>query len=571
MLSVSMGQATLTGRRGPNEDFLGGVTPEGEVLRDKGVALAVADGVGKGRGGRNAAETSVRRFLSDYYSSPDTWGVRKSLEQTLVALNRWVREGAVKDSKAGAATFACLVVKGRRATVAHVGDARVYLLRQGELRRLTQDHVWDNPDFRNVVSRAMGLDEHIHPEFHQENVMPGDVFLLCTDGFYKALEPTAASVQAELREDLQATVDALAQAAAKAGSDDDISLLMLRLDKLPAEDALQKNAGTDDLPLHPDIREGMTLDDFYLARRLHRGQLSEVFLADDLKRGRKVVLKFPRIEAASPEDSRRQIDRFLREEWVGRRVQHRHVMPALTLEAGRRSHLYYATPWHPGETLRRRLDAGQPLPAAEAVELTVQIARGLEALHRLQVLHRDIKPDNILIDEEGKALLLDLGVAHADAFAGEVAGESDVPGTPSYMAPEFFRGKQTMADERTEVYALGVTLYELLTRKLPYGEIEPFSQPRFQRWTPPSRYNPQIPLWLETVVQKATEADPTRRFQALSEMRFHLERRERVAPEDAPRNSVASHQGNVLPWKIAAVLFAVAAIFEFLLLLRSRP
>ena len=161
-------------------------------------------------------------------------------------------------------------------------------------------------------------------------------------------------------------------------------------------------------------------------------------------------------------------------------------------------------------------------------------------------------------------MLLDLGVAHAEAFSTE----ESVPGTPSYMAPEMFRGAQ--ADERTEVYSLGATLYELLTRKLPYGEIEPFSQPRFQRWTPPSRYNPDIPLWLETIVQKATEADPARRFQALSEMQFHLERRERAQQEEKSIRSDPGANKSPLVWKLLACGFAALALIEFLIRLNNH-
>ncbi len=551
MLNIAVGQASLEGRRGPNQDFFGCVTPEGEALRDKGMAFAVADGVGHGKGGREAAETAVRLFLSDYYSSPDTWSVRKCLEQILAHVNQ-----AVHEAGGGAAVFAALILKGRRYFAVHMGDARIYLLRRGVLTQLTADHIWDHPDMRHVVSRAIGLDAHFHPEFRQDELFSGDLFLLCSDGFHKSLAPTVESL-GNCAGDLQQAADALAQRAAAAGEEDDITLQLVRVDALPSADG-ETRGETADLPLATDVREGMTLDDFYLAKRLHRGLLSEVYLADDLRQGRKVALKFPLAGSGGEAETAAAMERFLREEWVGRRVQNPHVLPVLPLEAGRRSRLYYATPWQTGETLRRRLQHGARFTAAEAVEFGLQLCKGLEALHHLQVLHRDIKPDNVLVNGEGRVLLLDLGVAHAEAFSNE----GSVPGTPSYMAPEMFRGAG--ADERTEVYALGVTLYELLTRKLPYGEIEPFSQPRFQRWTAPSRYNPDIPLWLETVLQKATEADPARRFQALSELQFHLERRERVHDEPA-RRTAPEADSRLQLWKILACAFALLAALEFLI------
>ncbi len=554
MLTLAVGQASLASQHGSNQDYFGCVTPEGERLRDKGAAFAVADGVGRGKGGREAAETATRIFLSDYYSSPDTWSVQKCLEHVLEHANIATREPG---RGGGAATFAGLILKGHRYFVVNAGDARIYLLRQGVLTRLTEDHVWNYPDLRNVVSRAIGLDVHLHPDYKQDELRAGDVFLICTDGFYKGAEPTAESLSSCISGDLQQSADDLLTQTSRAGGEDDVTFQLVRVEALPPNDELD----AVDLPLAKDVREGVTLDDFYIAKRLHKGQLSEVYLADDLRHGRKVVLKFP--VPGSGSANTEVVDRFLREEWVGRRVQNPHVLPALSLEAGRRSRLYYATPWQSGETLRRKLERGSTLPAADTVRIGIQICKGLEALHRMHVLHRDIKPDNVLVNEQGTAMLLDLGVAHAEAFSSE----ESVPGTPSYMAPEMFRG--AVADERTEVYALGVTLYELMTRKFPYGEIEPFSQPRFQRWTPPSRYNPDIPLWLETILQKATEADPARRFQALSELQYHLERRERAQEENSTRPDPGVRKGTLV-WKLLACGFALLALIEFLAQIKSR-
>ncbi len=554
MLTLAVGQASLAGQAGTNQDFFGCVTPEGERLRDKGAAFAVADGVGRGKGGREAAEAAVRIFLSDYYSSPDTWGVQKCLEHVLEHANAAVRK---PENGGGAATFAALVLKGHRYFTAHAGDARIFRLRENVLTLLTEDHVWNYPDLRNVVSRAIGLDVHLHPDCGQDELRAGDLFLLCTDGFFKKGEPTPEMLAVGLTGDLQLVADELLSRISRVGNEDDVTFQLVRVDALPPND----DRDAVDLPLAREVGVGVTLDDFYLAKRLHRGQLSEVYLADDLRHGRKVALKFPLPGSggANPDI----VDRFLREEWVGRRVQNPHVLPALPLETGRRSCLYYATPWLSGETLRRRLERGETIPVSEVVNIGIQLCRGLEALHRLHVLHRDIKPDNVLMSEQGKAVLLDLGVAHAEAFSSE----ESVPGTPSYMAPEMFGG--AIADERTEVYALAVTLYELLTRKFPYGEIEPFSQPRFVRWTPPSRYNPDIPLWLETILQKAIEADPTKRFQALSELQFHLERRERVL-EEAPVRPDRTVDSRILIWKMAALGFAVLAAIEFLIRLNRR-
>jgi serine/threonine protein phosphatase PrpC len=559
VLAVTVGQASLAAGHGPNQDFMGCATPEGSSLRDKGMAFAVADGVGRGKGGRLAAETAIRVLLSDYYNSPDTWAALKILEQILGHANASARLAG-----RGAATLATLFLRGRRYYVAHVGDARVYLLRHGTWELLTEDHVWQHPDMRNVVSRAIGLDQHLHPEISQGELREGDVFLLCTDGFYKTLDPRKITPESAAAADLQALAETLAE---KAVDKDDVTVQLVRVDGLPASDTVDSRQDGEGLPFAENLREGLTLDDFYLSKRLHRGMQSEVYLAEDLRARRPIVLKFPIPPPQGGESEAEASDRFLREEWLGRRVKSPHVLSVLPLEIGRRSRLYYAMPVEAGETLRHRLKTSGWLSAAETVDMGAKLCRALEALHRLQVLHRDIKPDNILLGEQGRILLLDLGVARAGSFTGNDAGPGAdaVPGTPSYMAPEMFKG--AAADERTEVYALGATLYEALTRKLPYGEIEPFSQPRFQRWTPPSRYNPDIPHWLETVLQKATEPDPARRFQILSEMQYCLDRREGVVDAD-PARAPSRREAHRIPWKALAIAGAIVALVEFVLLLK---
>jgi serine/threonine protein kinase len=169
----------------------------------------------------------------------------------------------------------------------------------------------------------------------------------------------------------------------------------------------------------------------------------------------------------------------------------RRTFPQVISHPGR-SALYYLMTWHDGATLRARLDAGHQFDFTRVVQLATTLLRALGALHRLGIVHRDIKPDNLHLDAHGTLRVLDVRRRRR---------EINNPGTPSYMA-ELFAG--SVASESSDLYAVGVTLYELLTRRLPYGEIEPFQKEP----VPPTRYRPDVPEWLEAVLLKSVGAPP---------------------------------------------------------------
>jgi len=555
-LSVRVGQSTLANPFGPNEDFAGAATPDGDEHRLKGVALAIADGVGKGRGGGALAESAVREFLTGWYSSPDSWSVPRCLASLLEERNVLAR----RDHPGAACTFTAVVLEGRNLSIAHVGDSRAYLVREGLVRQLTTDHVWDNPDLRSVLHRAIGLDEGILPQFVHEELRLGDVVLLATDGFHKHIELASLDLEHPASESFDTFADTLVAKAHAAGSDDDATVVLARVDMLPPEDASPLASADADLPPVESPREGLVFDKFRLQQRLGGGRLTSVWLADDREDERRVVLKIPDASCAADKFQREE---FLREEWVGKRLQTPGLVPVLTLRPGRRRFLYYAMPWTSGVSLRRILSRDGCFDAFTTTRIGLEVAAALRAMHRKGVLHRDIKPDNLLRDDVGRIWITDLGVARVEVF-DDAHGAS--PGTPSYMAPELFEGHP--ATEATEIFALGVTLYECLTRKLPFGEVEAFTRPRFGRPVPPSRWNPEIPPWLETVILKAIHPDPTHRFQVLSELEIHLERRERV--QDAVPTLPADPERRLRGWIALATIAVLVALLEALALFARR-
>lgn len=558
-LKVSVGHSSLTGPRERNEDFCGLVTPDGVELENKGLIAAVADGVGGHNGGREAAEYTVRGLLSDYYATPDTWGVPKSLEKVIVPLNRWVlAEGGRQPELVGmATTLTVLVLRGRRYVSAHVGDSRLYLLREGVCTQLTVDHVWEHPELKNVLSRAVGLDRHFQLDFADGELKEGDCFLLCSDGVWGALGDARIRETLLAHPDAQQAAASLVSLALAAGGQDNASAVVLRVDALPALNLRDSLEGTARLPLPPRFKPGQTFDGLRIEEVLHDSRATLLYRVTDVDSGQQQVLKTLRPELADDAD---EIRALIMEEWRARRV----VSPffAQLVPAERRSCLYYLQTWHEGATLQRMLDTDLHFSVGETVQHGIRLLKGLSGLHRLDIAHRDIKPDNIHIGRDGRLRILDLGVAVSLSEDDATAGS---PGTPSYMAPELLSGEKALAAH--DLYAAGVTLYHLLTRKYPYGEVEPFQHPKFGDPVAPTRYRPDIPGWLENVLLKAVSNDPMQRFETAEEFLLALERGA-TRPLDRPRVTPLAMRNPALTWRIIAGVSIVLNLLFLMLLMR---
>ena len=520
-LTLQFGYATATGPRERNEDYGGFVEPaDAQLAATKGMLAVVADGVSGGSHGREAAETSVRNLLADYYATPDTWETPHALGAVLAAINRWLSGQLASRTDAGgmATTLTTLVLRGRRFHYAHVGDTRLYRLRGESLEQLTVDHVWETPGMSHVLKRALGLDTHVLPDFGEGELLAGDVFLIACDGVWEPLGQLELHRLLKLHDAPQRVADALVGAAHAQGGQDNATALVVRVDALgetdEAEDAL---SDARDLPLPGKLGAGARLDDFVIEDVLHSGRDALIYRAHHEKTGQRWALKTLQPILAGDANA---ACRLLAEEWFLKRV-HSHYFPDVLALPGR-NFLYFAVRYYEGATLQDQLDAGQHFSPVEVVTLMIRVLKGLAALHRLDIVHRDIKPANLHVDPAGKLRILDLGVARCPILdTRELHAQ---PGTPSYMAPELFNSAE--ASPQSDLYALGASGYHLLTRNYPYGEIEPFQRPKFGEPAPPSRTRPDIPPWLENVLLKAVARDPAQRFETAEEMLLALERGE---------------------------------------------
>ena len=561
-LKINIGQATESGARERNEDFCGAVTPVSEQLAIKGALLALADGVGGNAGGREAAEMTVRGVLSDYYATPDTWETTAALDKVLTALNRWVLSQAARQREmAGmATTLSLLVLRGKRYVTAHVGDSRIYRLRGGELQQLTSDHVWDRPDMRHVLKRAIGLDKQLQVDYAEGELQAGDVFALMSDGVWEKLGQLGIHEILGLYHSPQMAADDLVRQALAQGSQDNASALVVHIEQVGEENLAGLVAEARHLKVPPRLKVGEKLDDFEVQELLYASRASLLYKVKNLANGQICVLKTLQPLLG---DDLESCSGLLNEEWLAKRVVSRYFAQVIPVAAERRSCLYYVMSWHPGATLQQKLDSGQHFPAAEVGNIGISLAKGLGALHRLNIVHRDIKPANLHQGDDGKLRILDLGVALNPGSSTVTAGN---PGTPSYMAAELFRGES--ATTQSDLYSAGVTLYHLLTRHYPYGEIEPFQRPRFGDLVPPTRYRPDIPQWLENIIIKAVARDPAQRFETAEEMLLALEVGERK-PLLTPSRSPLAERDPLLLWQGLAVLSIIANVLLVYLLIVS--
>lgn len=525
-LPLDTGHATRQGLRARNEDFVGMVTPLEPALSSKGFIGAVADGVSGNEGGREASEYAVRGLLADYYATPDTWPVSQAIERVLKASNSWtLHHGSIRPELAGmATTLTALVLRGSFYYFSHVGDTRLYLLRAGVLTRLTSDHVWDRPEMQHVLTRAIGLDTQLTVDHGTGQLHERDVFLLASDGLWAAI--TQYDLAFHLSQCAQGTLnanacaDVLLDAALAGGSSDNLSALVVAVRALPEQNLRDSLSISDQLRAPPKLQVGQMLDGYRVEALIHASAATLLYQVSDAQdvsgAQRKLVLKTLQPERGNDAQERAA---FAHEEWLAKRAIARFFPQVISTR--KPNYLYYLSTWHAGHSLQQHLDIGHHFTVPEALALGEQLVRAVGALHRRSIIHRDIKPANIHLGDDGQLRLLDLGLAQSGM--SELDARSDAPqaGTPSFLAPEQFA--DAPASLRTDLYATGVTLYQMLTRHFPYGEIEPFQRPRFGTPVPPTRYRPEIPLWLENVLQKAVARDPQERFETAEEFLLALQ------------------------------------------------
>ncbi|MEJ8851309.1 protein kinase domain-containing protein [Variovorax rhizosphaerae] len=565
---MTLGQHSLPGAEGINQDFHGAMLPQGLARISKGIAVAIADGIGSSRVSQVASAAAVRGFLDDYYATSEAWSVRRAAQRVLGATNSWLhaqtmRSDARFDKDSGyVCTFSALVLKGRDVHMLHVGDSRIYRVHAHALEQLTEDHRVHLSSAESYLGRALGADSRVEIDYDHWEAEAGEVYLLATDGAYTHLDAEAVhAAVAQASGDFEEAARLLATGAKARGSQDDATVQLLRIDELPAVHAPPLPMQRDKLAISPPLAPRASFEGFTLVRELQVSARSHVHLAVDDATGQQVVLKLPSVDLRDDAD---YLDRFMLEEWVARRVDSPHVLKASPVDRPR-SHLYVAMEYVDGQTLAQWM-VDHPRPSLDSVRgIVEQLAMGLQALHRREMLHQDIRPENVMIDRAGTVKIIDLASTHVAGLA-EGTGERRalaIAGTLQYTAPEYFIGRGGTV--RSELFSLAVIAYRMLTGQLPYGldaaRIRSPADVNRLRYVPVRHFRPELPAWLDAVLQKALHPDPVKRQQAVSELAHDLRA---PGPEFMRARPMPLIERNpVRFWQATTVVLAVAVIVLF--------
>ena len=571
---IDIGFASLAGRKAINEDFCAAMLPQAGQ-EDMGSIVAIADGVSTGGMGKEAAQTTVTSLVRDYYGTPETWDTTVALDRIIGAQNSWlVGINRRRHPILGLTTLTALVLRGQTYTLAHVGDSRCYLLRAGAIVQLTNDHAVNHPDFKHQLLRSVGADDHLMVDYLQGDLQVGDVFVLLTDGVHTAVRERHLRDYAQLPKAQEAS-QKLVDAALAAGTTDNATAVVVRVLGLLEGSLKDANRIAQTLPIPARLKLGEVIDGLTVTATVADNGFNLLYQLRDPQTKTLYALKTLNPARAHDADERAML---AHEAWLAKRMQTSRASDNLVniheqLPSGQpRSAFYLLYDWHGGETWQQMLDRKHRFGPVQAVAGAIQALKALGRLHRQSVIHRDIKPANLHQGDDGVLRVLDLGVALSGREPPSMRALH--AGTPSYINPEQWgyqvAGQQGKVDDelketahaQSDLFALGVTLYQLLTGKLPYGEVLPYQVGRYYRDpTAPSRHNPEIPIWLDHVVLKAVARNKRLRFETAEEFLLALERGA-SRPLSAPPASALLQRDPTTLWKL---LLAFSVLFNLLL------
>ena len=477
---------------------------------DNLVVAIVCDGVGSASEGAQAAKRVTTNLMRNFKTRPKSWSIEKSIRSFIQSINSILYQESILnyDAPEIVTTLALVVIQGNRLYGANVGDSRIYIQRNNTLKQLSFDHVMDEKGYENVLTQAIGIEKEVDIYYFENNITKGDKILLCSDGLYNTLD------EETLAKDIEFGANFLVKKASKKANDyllDDTTAVVLDIVE-NNEIAILKSL---ELPIPKTLKAKDNIDGYILQKPLIQNKRTWLCQKDN----QDYVIKFPPLEAI---DDANILELFIKEVWNAKRLQG-DFFPNVIIP-NNRSMRYYVMEAIQGTTLKNYLKQST-LHIEDSITLAKTLLKMEQYLIRLDLVHGDIKPENIMVVKKGDKLsfkVIDFGSIK------EVFSIDSIAGTPSYLAPERFNG--ATINESTEIFAIGVTLYESLTKHYPYGEIEPFQIPTFHPPKPAIFYNQNIPDWLNSILLRSIASDEDMRYKNYSEMMYELENTHQVKP-----------------------------------------
>ena len=526
-LKVSIGQYSTAGIKQQNQDFHGVYLPEGHMLKQKGIACVIADGIGSSNVSHLAAETAVGSFLSDYYSTSDAWSTQTSAERVIRATNSWLyaqtqqSQGRFDKDRGYVCTLSALILKQQQAHVFHVGDSRIYRIRDHEIELLTHDHrVWLSSK-EHYLSRALGADYRIEIDYRNIELKEKDIFLLMTDGVYEFVTDQQLLDLTLIDADLNQLAKGLVEKALEQGSDDNLSFQVIRVEQLPE---LNQFHIQQDYVFPQQLSKGEVFEGYVIDKILHQNHRSCLYLAHDTQQ-QPLVIKTLGVDL---QQDKYAVEQFQLEDWVSKRLKHDNLMQCYPHNTEKK-YLFQCYEYLQGETLAQWLHRQEkPLNLDEILPILQQTALALNAMHRLEMLHQDIRPKNIIVlntESAMKIKLIDYGSTAVRGLVEINPKNANRPlGTLAFMAPEYFIDHSPSV--HSDQFSLAVMAYYLLTKQLPYGtdlaRCNSLKQLKKVQYYSIRKYRPDLPIWLDKILGQALSIEPTHRFEALSELIHNL-------------------------------------------------
>jgi serine/threonine protein phosphatase PrpC len=525
-LKVSVGQYSHKGRKEINQDFHEVHIPSEPQLTNKGIAVAIADGISSSEVSQEASKVSVISFLEDYFSTSQSWSVKKSAQTVLTATNSWLYSQNRQDkyhldmNKGYVCTFSSLIIKSTTAHIFHMGDTRIYRLRDNNLELLTKDHrVWISKE-KSYLSRAMGMDSKLSLDYENVSVEKDDIFLFMTDGVYEFVSNELIIETINQNDDnLDTVAKMIADYAYENNSDDNLTIQILKVENLANKDINEIHAQLQERPLPPILEARMTFDGYEVLRELSNTSRSHIYLVKDLDTSDLVVLKIPSIDL---KDDLAYLERFMLEEWIARRINNENVVKSY-ISARKSNYLYNITEYIQGQTLTQWM-IDNPNPKIEIVrDIAQQIAKGLNAFHKLEMIHQDLRPHNIMIDSNNCVKIIDFGATRVEGLIESNVNleQENLQGTALYSAPEYFL--QEIGTSKSDLFSLGVIIYQMLSNELPYGvQVARCQNKTAQNKLVYQSLYPKFPIWIDETLKKALRINPNDRYNEISEFIYDL-------------------------------------------------